>query len=112
MEVIQLKSGVNWCKHELRSLTPVDPSLHPDEKVFKFITPHRYEIIRSEKTKIPIGIAFTYGPILYVGETNPQIGMMLKEICQAFNKRTGEETYLALVFHYDISGNEEAGIVS
>lgn len=112
MEVIRLRSSVNWCTHELRSLTPVDPTLHPDEKVFKFLSPHRFEIIRSEKNKMPIGIAFTYGPVLYVGETNPQIGIPLKEICTAFNKETGEEKYTVLIFGYDISGNNETGIVS
>lgn len=112
MEVIELKSSVNWCKHELRSLTPLDPTLHPTEKVFKFITPHRFEIIRSEKTKLPIGIAFAYGPVLYVGQVNEQIGIPLKEICQATNKATGETTFIALIFDYDISGNSETGIVS
>ena len=34
MDVIILKSSVNWCKHELHQLTPMFP--HPDEKVFKF----------------------------------------------------------------------------
>lgn len=111
MEVIQLRSSVNWCKHELRSLRPVDPSLHPTEKVFKFISPHRYEILRNEKNKLPIGIAFAYGPVLYIGEVNEQLGMTLKDICTAFNKETGEEKYLTLIFDYDISGNEETGIV-
>lgn len=112
MEVIQLKSNVNWCKHELRSLTPLDPTLHPTEKVFKFITPHRFEILRSEKTKMPIGIAFAYGPVLYIGQTNEQIGIPLKEICEAFNKETGEELYTVLIFDYDLPSNSQAGIIS
>lgn len=101
MEVIQLKSSVNWCKHELRSLKPISPNSQLTEKVFKFITPYRYEILIGEQSKIPIGIAFSYGPVLYVGQTNEQLGMTLKEICMAFDKETGEEKYTVLIFGYD-----------
>lgn len=105
MNEIILKGNVNWCKHKLHPLKPLNEELHPDEKTYRFITDYHYEILRHEITKLPIGIAFTYGPILYVGEINEQIGMCLKEICPAFDKNTGEFLYYTLIFNYDIPGN-------
>lgn len=111
MEVIQLKSSVNWCKHTLYPLTPLNPNLHPTEVVYKFTSPYKYKVIQDETTKLPSGINFGYGPILCIGDINPQIGIPLKEICKAFDKKTGEEKYLTLIFDYDISGNKKTGIV-
>ena len=108
MDVIILKSSVNWCKHELHQLTPMFP--HPDEKVFKFFTDYPPEIIRHEVTKLPIGISFHCGPVIKVGEINPQINMPLKEVCKGIDS-SGKD-FVALVFEYDISSNEEAGIIS
>ena len=109
MEVIQLKSNVNWCKHELDQLTPIHPELHPDEKVFKLESPYKYKIIKSSYTGLPVEVVLTYGPTLYVGQEVEQLGMVLKEVCRALNSEG--EMFNALVF-YDISGNEETGIVS
>lgn len=111
MDII-LKSSVNWCKHNLHQLTPLDPNKHPDEKVYRLFTDYHYQIIRDEKTKLPKGIALSYGPSLQVGVVDEQIGMPLKEICTAYNKSTGEESFLALIFEYDIPSNEETGIIS
>ena len=108
MEVIQLKSNVNWCKHELHQLTPIHSELHPDEKVFKLESPYKYKVIRSSQTSLPIEVVLTYGPTLCVGQEVEQLGMVLKEVCKAWNSEG--ETFNALVF-YDMSGNEETGTV-
>jgi hypothetical protein len=106
---IILKSSVNWCKHTLHQLTPINNQCN--EKVYKFFTDYPVDIIRHEITKLPIGISFHCGPILKIGEINPQINMPLKEIWKGTNSM-GEE-FIALVFEdYDIPSNEETGTVS
>lgn len=112
MEILQLKSGVNWCKHTLYQLIPLNPDLHPDEKVYKLITDYHYDVIRDENTKLPIGVSLGYGPNLYSGDFIEQLQMKLKEICYAYNKETGEEEdFITLVFEYDISSNNSAATV-
>jgi len=83
---------------------------NPNEKVFRFFTEYAPEILRNEITKLPVGISFHCGPVLKVGEINPQINMPLKEVCKGID--SAGEDFIALVFDYDISGNEETGIVS
>lgn len=104
MDAITLKSCVNWCKHILRPLIPVNPSLHPDEKVYKIESEYDYDVLRHEISGLPIGIDLCYGPVIHIGEVNPQIGMPLKEICNCLNS-DGEYIYTALVFKDDLSGN-------
>ena len=105
---ITLKSSVNWCKHELHQLTPMFDN--PNEKVFRFFTEYAPEILRNEITKLPIGISFHCGPVLKIGEINPQINMPLKEVCKGID--SAGEDFIALVFEsYDIPSNEETGIV-
>jgi hypothetical protein len=109
MNIITLKSSVNWCKHELHQLTPLVDN--PNEEVYKFYTEYRPEILFHEITKLPIGISFHCGPILKVGEINPQIGKPLKEVCKGYDS-AGNQTFMALVFEHDIPSNKETGIVS
>lgn len=108
MKVIKLKSNINWCTHELHSLTPLCPK--ENELVFKIVKKHSFEILRNEMTRLPSGIAFQCGPNILIGEINSQIGMPLKEICSAFDSE-GNYLYTVLIFDYDISSNEETGII-
>jgi hypothetical protein len=108
MNIITLKSSVNWCKHELHQLTPLVDN--PNEEVYRFYTEYKPEILFHEITKLPIGISFHCGPILKVGEINPQIGKPLKEVCRGYDIE-GNQTFMALVFEHDISSNKETGIV-
>ena len=106
MELIKLRGNSNRCTHYLSPLKPVKE--HPDERWYKFITQYPYEVINDMKAKLPHEIQFSWGPTLVVGETNPQIGMTLKEICPCINNK---EIAYVLIFDYDISGNEETGTV-
>jgi len=107
MEIIKLKGNTNRGIHYLSPVTPVEE--HPDERWYKFITQYPYRIFNDIKTKLPHEIQFSWGPTLTVGETDPQIGMMLKEICPCINN---DDIGYILIFDYDISGNEETGTVS
>ena len=107
MEIIKLKGNTNRGIHYLSPVTPVEE--HPDERWYKFITQYPYRIFNDIKTKLPHEIQFSWGPTLTVGETDPQIGMTLKEICPCINN---DDIGYILIFDYDISGNEETGTVS
>lgn len=108
MNHIKLKSNMHKCVHDLYELIPLEER-HPDEKVFKFKSEYPTDLIYDEN-RDTIGICFTFGPILYVGQINPQMGMPLKEIVPAYDSN-GEFIYTALIFKYDISSNEETGTV-
>lgn len=97
MDKIIIKSGVNWCKHILSPLLPLNSKLHPNEKVYKLVTDYRFTTIKDDN-KVPIGIVLGCGPTLEVGHTNENIGMQLKEITTAFNKDTGESLFTVLIF--------------
>ena len=106
MEIIKVKGNTNRGIHYLSPVTPVEE--HSDERWYKFITQYPYRIFNDIKTKLPHEIQFSWGPTLTVGEVDPQIGMMLKEICPCINN---DDIGYILIFDYDISGNEETGTV-
>ena len=107
MEAIKLKGNTNRGIHYLSPVTPIEE--HSDERWYKFITQYPYRIFNDIKTKLPHEIQFSWGPTLTVGEIDPQIGMMLKEICPCINN---DDIGYILIFDYDISGNNETGIIS
>ena len=107
MEIIKLKGNTNRGIHYLSPVTPVEE--HSDERWYKFITQYPYRIFNDIKTKLPHEIQFSWGPTLTVGEIDPQIGMMLKEICPCINN---DDIGYILIFDYDISGNKETRVVS
>lgn len=100
MDIIKLKSKVNWCSHELHSLTPLNEK--PDEKVYKVCTEYNYEFEKEDKEIKAIHLHC--GPILRTNSIDPQIGMTLKEISSAYDSK-GDYIYPALIFKYDILGN-------
>ena len=106
MRRISLKSSVNWCTHELISLKPINN--HPDELWFKAVSNYPIKIINDQKAKLPMTLSFHCGPALTIGAEGPDPGTKLKEICYCYNKQ-GDFIYYALI--YDISSNEETGII-